>query len=126
VDPTQPFPDHEPVITRIGDVDVTPTMIRTPAGQFPLRGSQWMITDQWIAEQKIPTWAIVAAIVGFCLVAVFSLLFLLAKETVYRGFVIVTVTNGTHQYVSRIAVVSQQQVQQIYGQVNYARSLAAL
>jgi hypothetical protein len=126
VDPTQPFPDHEPVITRIGDVDVTATMIRTPAGQFPLRGSQWMITDQWIAEQKIPTWAIVAAIVGFCLVAVFSLLFLLAKETVYRGFVIVTVSNGAHQYVSRIAVVSQQQVQQIYGQVNYARSLAAL
>jgi hypothetical protein len=101
-------------------------MIRTPAGQFALRGSQWTVTDQWVAEQKIPQWAIVAAIVGFCLLTVFSLLFLLAKETVYRGAVIVTISSGDQQYVSRLPVVSQQQVQQIYGQVNYVRSLAAL
>lgn len=126
MDPTQPFPDHEPVITRIGDVEVTSSMVRTPAGQFPLRGSQWTITDQWVAEQKIPQWAIVAAIVGFCLLTVFSLLFLLAKEYVYKGVVIVTITNGTHQYASRVPVASQQQVQQIYSQVNYARSLSAL
>jgi hypothetical protein len=126
MDPTLPIPDHEPVIARIGDVDVTSSMIRTPAGQFALRGSQWTVTDQWVAEQKIPQWAIVAAIVGFCLLTVFSLLFLLAKETVYRGAVIVTISSGGHQYVSRVPVISQQQVQQIYGQVNYVRSLAAL
>jgi hypothetical protein len=126
MDPTQPIPDHEPVIARIGDVEVTSSMIRTPAGQFALRGSQWTVTDQWVAEQKIPQWAIVAAIVGFCLLTVFSLLFLLAKETVYRGAVIVTIDSGGNQYVSRLPVVSQQQVQQIYGQVNYVRSLAAL
>lgn len=126
MDPTQPFPDHEPVLMRVGDVEVTSSMVRTPAGQFALRGSQWTVTDQWVAEQKIPQWAIIAAIVGFCLLTVFSLLFLLAKEYVYRGAVIVTITNGPHQYVSRIAVASQQHVQHIYNQVNYARSLAAL
>lgn len=126
VDPTQPFPDHEPVLARIGDVEITSTMVRTPTGQFPLRGSQWTITDQWTAEQKIPSWAIVSAIVGFCLVAMFSLLFLLAKETVYRGMVIVTVTNGAHHHACRVAVTSQQHVQQVYDQVNQARSLAAL
>jgi hypothetical protein len=126
MDPTLPIPDHEPVISRIGDVEVTSSLIRTPAGQIALRGSQWTVTDQWVAEQKIPQWAIIAAIVGFCLLTVFSLLFLLAKETVYRGAVIVTINNGAQQYVARIPVVSQQQVQQIYGQVNYVRSLAAL
>lgn len=126
MDPTQPFPDHEPVVVRIGDIEVTSTMIRTPAGQFALRGSQWSVTDQWVAEQRIPQWAIVAAIVGFCCLTVFSLLFLLAKEYVYRGAVTVSVTNGPHQYVSRIPVVSQEHVQQVYSQVNYVRSLALL
>ncbi|MGC5020593.1 hypothetical protein [Micromonospora sp. DT47] len=36
----------------------------------------------------------------------------------------VTVTNGAHQYVARIPVVHQGQVQQINNQVNYARSLS--
>jgi hypothetical protein len=126
MDPTQPFPDPEPVIVRIGDIEITSTMVRTPAGQFALRGSQWSVTDQWVAEQRIPQWAIVAAIVGFCCLTVFSLLFLLAKEYVYRGAVTVSVTNGPHQYVSRIPVVSQEHVQLVYSQVNYVRSLALL
>lgn len=125
MDPTQPIPDHEPVVVRIGDIDVTASMVRTPEGQFALRGSQWTVTDQWVAEQKIPQWAIIAAIVGFCLLTVFSLLFLLAKETVYRGAVVVTVSNGPNQYVCRVPVVSHQQVVQAYEQVNYVRSLAA-
>jgi hypothetical protein len=38
----------------------------------------------------------------------------------------VTVTNGPRQYVARIPVTTQQQVQYIHQQVNYVRSLAAV
>jgi hypothetical protein len=123
---TAPYPGPEPVIAQIGEIQVTSTTVRTPSGQFPLKGSQWTVTDQWVAEQKIPTWAIVLAIVGFFCLTVFSLLFLLAKETVYRGVVQVQVVNGPYHYVSRVPVNNQQYVQHVYGQVNYVRSLAAM
>jgi hypothetical protein len=123
---TAPYPLQEPVIAQIGEIQVTSTTVRTPAGQFPLKGSQWTVTDQWTAEQKIPTWAIVLAIVGFFCLTIFSLLFLLAKETVYHGVVQVQVVNGPYHYVSRVPVNNQQYVQHVYGQVNYVRSLAAM
>jgi hypothetical protein len=123
---TAPYPVQEQVIAQIGEIQVTSTMVRTPAGQFPLKGSQWSVTDQWTAVQKIPTWAIVMAIVGFFCLTVFSLFFLLAKESVYQGVVMVQVTNGRYQYVSRVPVNNQAYVQHVYGQVNYVRSLAAM
>jgi hypothetical protein len=115
-----------PVIVQIGDLGVTSTVVHTPAGDIPLAGSTWQVSDYWHNEQKIPTWAIVAAIVGFCVLTVFSLLFLLVKETVPRGTVQVTVTNGSRQYVARVPVSDQSQVTYINQQVNYVRSLAAL
>ncbi len=125
MDPTQPFPDYAPVVATIGEISVTPTMIRTPAGQFPLSGSEWTITDHWTAEQKIPAWAVVAAIVTFCFLFVFSLLFLLAKEYVYRGDVVIAVSNGSNRYETRIPVTSRADMESVYGQVNYVRALAA-
>ncbi|HWG98475.1 MAG TPA: hypothetical protein VNV66_03930 [Pilimelia sp.] len=119
---TQPAP----VIARIGELAVTSSTVHTPAGDIPLRGSSWQVHDQWLAEQRTPRWALVLAIVGFCVLTVFSLFFLLAKETVYRGLVQVTVTNGAQQYVCRIPVADHAQVQAIHQQVNYVRSLAAL
>jgi hypothetical protein len=115
-----------PVIVQVGDIAVTSTVVHTPAGDIPLAGSTWQVSDYWHSEQKIPKWAIIAAIVGFCVLTVFSLLFLLAKETVPRGTVQVTVTNGTRQYVARIPVTDQAQVSYVHQQVNYVRSLAAL
>jgi hypothetical protein len=115
-----------PVIVQVGDIGVTSTVIHTPAGDIPLAGSTWQVSDYWHSEQKIPTWAIVAAIAGFCVLTVFSLLFLLVKVTVPRGTVQVTVTNGTRQYVARIPVTDQNQVTYLNQQVNYVRSLAAL
>jgi len=115
-----------PVIVQVGEIGVTSAVVHTPAGDIPLAGSNWQVSDYWHSEQKIPTWAIICAIVGFCVLTVFSLLFLLAKETVPRGTVQVTVTNGTRQYVSRIPVTDQAQVAYIHQQVNYIRSLAAL
>lgn len=123
---TAPYPVPELVITQIGEIQVTSTTVRTPAGQFPLHGSRWYISDQWTTEQKIPTWAVVMAIVGFFCLTVFSLFFLLAKETIYRGVVVVQVTNGPYQYASRIPVPSQVFVQHIYQQVNYVRSLSVM
>lgn len=113
----------EQVLVQIGEIAVTATTVYTPSGPIPLHGSQWTVHDQWLSEQKTPTWAIVLAIVGFFLVCAFSLLFLLAKETRFHGTVNVTVTNGSQQYVARIPVYHQQQVHHIYNQVNYVRSL---
>jgi hypothetical protein len=115
-----------PVIVQIGEIGVTSTVVHTPAGDIPLAGSTWQVSDYWHSEQRIPRWAVVAAIAGFCLLTVFSLLFLLVKETVARGTVQVTVTNGAQQYVARIPVTDQGQVTYVNQQVNYVRSLAAL
>lgn len=115
-----------PVIVQIGDMGVTSTTVHTPAGDIPLAGSTWTVNDYWHNEQRIPPWAIVAAIAGFCVLTVFSLLFLLVKVTVPRGTVQVTVTNTTRQYVARIPVTDQSQVTYVHQQVNYVRSLAAL
>jgi hypothetical protein len=124
--PPQPFPEHAPVIAKIGEIDVTSTMIHTPASIFPLRGSGWSVTDQWVATQRIPTWAVMCAVFGFCVIPVFSLLFLLVKEYSYRGAVTVTVTNGPSSFTTRITVATQEQVQYVYDQVNYVRSLATV
>lgn len=119
-------PDPGPVVAQIGDISVTSTTAHTPAGPIPLRGSQWTLIDQWMTQQKIPPWAIVLAILLFCLMGPFSLLFLLAKDNIYYGTVQVNVTNGRQQYVTRIPVASHVQVQHLHQQVNYVRSLAAL
>jgi len=123
---TRPAPTPEPVILNIGEIQVTSSTIRTPIGELPLRGSQWHATDAWTSEQKIPTWAIVLAVVGFFCLTFFSLLFLLAKETVHRAVVNVQVTSGGVQYLARIPATDPAQVQHIYQQVNYVRSLAGM
>ncbi len=130
VPPAQAIPPDPlaagPVIVQIGEIGVTSTVVHTPAGDIPLAGSTWQVSDYWHTEQRIPKWAIVLAVVGFCVLTVLSLLFLLIKETIQRGTVQITVTNGTRQYVARIPVTDQSQVTHIHQQVNYVRSLAAL
>ena len=124
--PEPPLPPNPvapgPVIVQMGEMGVTSTMVHTPAGDIPLAGSTWTVHDYWHNEQRIPPWAIV----GFCVLTIFSLLFLLVKVTVPRGTVQVTVTNATRQYVARIPVTDQSQVTYVHQQVNYVRSLAAL
>jgi len=111
---------------QIAEIAVTSTTIHTPTGNLPLAGSQWQVSDYWFSQQRIPRWAIVVAIAGFCVLTVFSLLFLLVKETVTLGTVQVTVTSGPLQYVARIPVTDQATVTAINQQVNYVRTLAAL
>jgi hypothetical protein len=125
--PVPPAAAHPgPVIVQIAEIAVTSTTVHTPAGDIPLAGSQWQVNDYWITQQRTPRWAYVAAIVGFCVLTVFSLLFLLIKESVMQGTVQVTVTNATRQYVARIPVHDQNAVTAINQQVNYVRTLAAL
>jgi hypothetical protein len=124
--PSQPVSEAGPVIVQIAEIGVTSTVVHTPTGDIPLAGSQWQVSDFWFTTQRIPRWAIVAAIAGFCVLTVFSLLFLLVKESVAQGTVQVVVTNGTHQYVARIPVKDQAAVTAINQQVNYVRTLAAL
>jgi hypothetical protein len=129
MDPTLPIPADafgpgEAVILNIGEIAVSSTMVHTPTGSFPLRGSQWNVIDQWSVVQRIPRWAVVLSIVGFCVLTVFSLLFLLARENVYSGIVTVSVSNGPYSYVARLPVTGQPQVQHVYQQVNYVRALA--
>lgn len=117
-------PDSERVLVHIGEIQVTQTTIRTPHGTFPVRGSFWMVRDQWQQVQKTPTWAIVCAILGFCCLTIFSLLFLLAKETRLVGSAEVMVGNGPYQYMARIPVTTHAHLQRLHDQVNYARALA--
>ncbi|RBI95539.1 hypothetical protein DRA43_31485, partial [Micromonospora provocatoris] len=118
-------PAQSAVAVQIAEIVVTPPVIRTPAGVLPLAGASWYVTDFWQKEEKTAPWAVVAAILGFFCLTVFSLLFLLIKETRHYGTVQVTVSSGGHQYVARIPVTDQFQVQQLNNQVNYARSLSA-
>ncbi|MCU7722989.1 hypothetical protein ODJ79_04615 [Actinoplanes sp. KI2] len=124
--PVQAAPDPGPVIVQIAEISVTSTTVLTPTGNLPLAGSHWQVNDYWFSQQRIPRWAIIVAIAGFCVLTVFSLLFLLVKETVMQGTVQVTVTNGSLQYVARIPVTDQATVTSINQQVNYVRTLAAL
>jgi len=115
-----------PIVARVGEISVSSTTVYTPTGEMPLRGSQWILTDQWQAHSKIPVWAIVLCIVTFFCIPIFNFLFLLAKETYYTGMVAVSVTSAGRHYVARIPVNSQATVANLQSQVNYIRSLAAL
>jgi hypothetical protein len=112
-------------VARIGEITVTSSTVHTPTGDLPLAGSTWQVSDYWQHEQRTPVWAIVTAVLGFFVLTVFSLLFLLLKETRHHGTVQVIVTSGQRQYVARIPVRTQDEVQRINQQVNYVRSLAA-
>ncbi|NUT33831.1 MAG: hypothetical protein HOV79_12245 [Hamadaea sp.] len=123
--PVTPAPPA-PIVSRIGEISVSSTTIYTPTGELPLRGSQWVLSDQWQAHSKIPAWAIVMTILTFFCIPIFNFLFLLAKETYYTGVVAVSVSGSGRHYVARIPVANQAQVANLQSQVNYVRSLATL
>jgi hypothetical protein len=109
----------------IGEIAVFPDGVATPLGACPLRGSRWYTEDQWVATQRTPSWAVVCAVLGFFCLTVFSLLFLLAKETVHTGIIQVTVTYGEFVYSARIPVTDLAGAQYVHDQVNHVRFLAA-
>src|SRR5262249_25582682 len=59
-------PEPGPVIVQIAEISVTSTAVLTPTGNLPLAGSHWQVNDYWFSQQRIPRWAIIVAIAGFC------------------------------------------------------------
>jgi hypothetical protein len=108
----------------VGDIGVTAADIVTPNGTAALAGSTWIVSDMSVTERRIPTWAIVCAIV-FALACLLGLLFLLVKEDVTRGYVQVSVRSGDLSHMTQIPVTTPVQVAQIRAQVAQAQTLAA-
>ncbi len=112
-----------PMLT-IGDITVMSDTIVTPSGVMPLKGAVWTATDMSRTEEKIPTHAVVLAIV-FALFCLIGLLFLLMKEKRTTGFVQVTVTSGGRHHSTMIPAVGPHTFPAVMGQLNQARSLSA-
>jgi len=111
-------------VLAIGDIGVTRNWVVTPNGNARLGGSQWIARDLTRTESKIPSWAIVLAIV-FALFCLLGLLFLLAKEQYTTGYVEVSVQAGSLFHATQVPVSGSYQVAQIRQQVSQAQSLAA-
>lgn len=88
----------------VGDIAFTPEGITSPQGRLPLAGAQVTVTNMTRVSRGIPTWAIVVAIVGFFIVTIFSLFFLLAKEDKVEGGYEVRVTSPQGQLSSYVPV----------------------
>ncbi|PZM96813.1 MAG: hypothetical protein DIU79_04100 [Actinobacteria bacterium] len=121
-----PGPTAGLVIARIAEIHVTPVAVRTPAGDLPLAGSMWHVTDSWRAEQTTPVWAVLAAVFGSCVAPGLSLLLLRVKRTVHRGVVEVAVAHGAWRYVARVPVRNPVEARRLHDEVGYVRALAAL
>ncbi|MEU9603187.1 hypothetical protein [Streptomyces sp. NPDC048057] len=122
--PGVPVPLGSPLVA-IGDIVVMHDTIVTPAGHLPLKGAVWNVTDMSRTEEKIPTHAIVLAVVFFFF-CFLGLLFLLMKEKKTTGYVQVTVTSGGKHHATMVPAQHMMTIQHVMGQVNYARSLSAM
>lgn len=119
----QAGPQTSGMALSLGDIAVSGDTIMTPSGPMPLKGAIWTATDMSRTEEKMPTHAVVLAIVFF-LFCLLGLLFLLMKERVTTGFVQVTVVSGGRHHSTMVPVQSREQVMFVLNQVNYARSLS--
>ena len=114
----------QPYVATIGDIGITESLVVTPSGTGPLAGSQWVLTDFTHTDSKIPTWAIVLAVV-FALACLLGLLFLLVKEHTTTGYVEISVrtTDGVY-HVTRIPVQDQNQLLYWRNMVAWAQGVA--
>lgn len=114
-------------VVRFGDIGVSRNFLSTPSGISALKGTTFSIVDRTVAAQRIPTWAVIAAIVGFFVIFVLSLLFLLVKETAPAGTVEVTAANPETgvRHTTSLAITSSGDIADAYARVNAAQQLAA-
>ncbi|MEU9623456.1 hypothetical protein ACIP4W_11460 [Streptomyces sp. NPDC088846] len=106
-----------------GDITVMNDQIVTPAGTMPLKGAVWTATDLSRTEEKIPTVAIVLAIV-FALLCLIGLLFLLMKEKKTTGYIQVSVTSGGRHHSTMIPATGPETFPMVMAQINTARSMS--
>ncbi|MFF5401578.1 hypothetical protein ACFY8K_06735 [Streptomyces misionensis] len=118
-----PAPGGGAPLLALGDITVVGDQILTPAGAMPLRGAIWNATDMSHTEEKIPTHAIVLAIVFF-IFCLLGLLFLLMKERKTTGYIQITVTSAGRHHQTMVPALGPETFPAIMGQVNYARSLS--
>lgn len=107
----------------LGDITVMGDSIVTPSGTMPLKGAVWTATDMSRTEEKIPTVAIVLAIL-FALLCLVGLLFLLMKEKKTTGFIQVTVVSGGRHHSTWIPAMHPDTFPMVMAQINTARSLS--
>jgi hypothetical protein len=116
-------PQQEPVLLAIGDISITQNWIIVPGGAAPLAGSQWIVQDTTTVTTRIPTVAVVLAIIFF-LFCLLGLLFLLMKEEQVSGSMQVTVRSGSLYHVTNLPVSVRAQIFQIHGMVQQAQGMA--
>ncbi|MFI8518360.1 hypothetical protein ACIGEZ_11140 [Streptomyces sp. NPDC085481] len=107
----------------LGDITVVGDQIITPAGNMPLKGAVWNAMDMSRTEEKMPTVAIVLAVIFF-IFCLLGLLFLLMKEKQTTGFIQVTVTSGGRHHQTMIPATGPDTIHWVMGQLNFARSLS--
>lgn len=107
----------------IGDISIAGDQIITPSGSMPLRGAMWNATDFSRTEEKIPTHAIILAVIFF-LFCLLGLLFLLMKEKKTTGYIQITVTSGGRHHSTMLPATDAMSYQRVMAQINYARSLS--
>ncbi|MFD0145741.1 MULTISPECIES: hypothetical protein [unclassified Streptomyces] len=124
-------PQHPPMgqggggapLLSLGDITVVGDQIITPAGAMPLKGAVWNAMDMSRTEEKMPTVAIVLAVIFF-IFCLLGLLFLLMKEKQTTGFIQITVTSGGRHHSTMIPATGPETFHWVMSQVNFARSLS--
>lgn len=119
--PVNPVPAR--LMVQIGGIVVTSEQVQTPAGSIPLHLASFTVLDQTRTIRVTPTWAKVAALAGFFVLTVFSLLFLLVKEDQTQGQVLVGVVGGNVNYQEPVVILNRAQAQDVISRVGYAEQL---
>ncbi|WP_084654239.1 hypothetical protein [Nocardia altamirensis] len=114
----------ESVLVTVGDIGCTATRVLTPSGAHPLAGTTWILTNQTTVSQRIPSYAIVLAVL-LMLACLLGLLFLAVREEVIQGFVQVSVQGPDFYYATQVPISDRRQVLDTEQRVNYIRGLAA-
>ncbi|MFF9592072.1 hypothetical protein ACF1FX_23110 [Streptomyces sp. NPDC014646] len=107
----------------LGDITIVNDQIITPVGTMPLKGAVWSATDLSHTEERIPTVAIVLAIV-FALLCLVGLLFLLMKEKKTTGFIQVSVTSDGKHHSTMIPATGPETFPCVMSQLNSARAMS--
>ncbi|MFI9625436.1 hypothetical protein [Streptomyces sp. NPDC052042] len=111
-------------VLAIGDITIVNDQIITPVGAMPLKGAVWSATDLSHTEERIPTVAIVLAIV-LTLLCLVGLLFLLMKEKKTTGFIQVSVTSDGKHHSTMIPATGPETFPWVMAQLNSARAMSA-
>ena len=109
----------------LGRISANEYWVTTPVGSWELKDVTVSTYDQTVVASRIPTWAVVAAIVTAFFFLI-GLLFLLAKDDSTSGSVSLTITaTDWLTAASLIHVFSEQSHHDTISRVNYLQSLVA-